>query len=93
MTHEGGNTLDIFITNTTEIVSQLEVQDPLENCDHFPIFAKITGPKKDECSVQEFPDWTKADLSKPRENIGNKDWERGLWKWKFCLSEGVFGQI
>ena len=60
-THRDGNTLDLCITSSEELIANVEVTDPLGASDHHKIEVTMLGPAAHQGTTEEVPDWTKAD--------------------------------
>ena len=78
-THTRGNTLDLVITNSPELVTSLEEEGRLGRSDHVLLEMEI-GVENRTVSEdgKEFLDWKKADWNQIREDIGQEDWRREL---------------
>ena len=75
-THVDGNTLDLVITSSPELVASTEVLDYLgPGCDHNMILTNLVGPVRDENTKEEVPDWSKADYNAMREALAAVNWE------------------
>ena len=75
-THVDGNTLDLVIPSTTELVAKVEVMDYLgPGCDHNMILTNLVGPARDQTTKEEVPDWSKADYNAMREAFEAVNWE------------------
>jgi hypothetical protein len=75
-THEDGNTLDLCMSSQEDTVAGVEVLEPLGNGDHNMLEIDLTGPLENNDSLEEVPDWSKADMGKLREAIQEVDWAR-----------------
>ena len=78
-THTRGNTLDLVITNSPELVTSLEEEGRLGRSDHVLLEMEI-GVENRTVSEdgKEFLDWKKADWNQIREDIGQEDWRSEL---------------
>ena len=74
-THRLGNTLDLCLTSSLELVAGLEVIAPLGNSDHRGVEANIMGRGADMSTKEEVPDWAKADLQAMKQKLGEVEWE------------------
>ena len=75
-THIGGNTIDLVITSSPELVAGVETPSPLvANGDHFMHATTLVGPDRDNDSMEEVPDWSKADFGAIRSDIEAINWE------------------
>ena len=78
-THTRGNTLDLVITNSPELVIGLEEEGRLGRSDHVLLEMKIgvdNRPTKED--GKEFVDWKKADWKQIRRDIDQVDWRTEL---------------
>ena len=74
-THEDGNTLDLCLSSQADTVAGVEILEPLGNGDHNMLEINLVGPLRNNDSLEEIPDWAKADMGKLKEAIGNIDWD------------------
>ena len=75
-THTEGNTLDLVIPSSTELVAKVEVLGYIgPGCDHNMILTYIVGPAREQRNKEEVPDWSKADYDALREAFEAVDWE------------------
>jgi hypothetical protein len=56
-THRLGNTLDLCMTSSLELVAGVEVIAPLGNSDHSGLGVEIVGMPTDRSTKEEVPDW------------------------------------
>ena len=77
-THEDGNTLDLCISSQDDTVAGVQVLEPLGNSDHSMLEIDLSGPLANNDSVQEIPDWSKADLAQLRAALQEVDWDAEL---------------
>ena len=77
-THEDGNTLDLCISSQDDTVAGVEVLEPLGTSDHSMLEIDLSGPLVNSDSLEEIPDWTKADLSQLRAALQDVDWDAEL---------------
>ena len=62
-THEDGNTLDLCLSSQEDTVAGVEILEPLGNGDHNMLDIDLAGPLDNNDSVEEVPDWEKADIT------------------------------
>ena len=75
-THVEGNTLDLVIPSSTELVANVEVLGYLgPGCDHNMILTYLVGPARDQTNKEEVPDRSKSDFNAMREAFEAVDWE------------------
>ena len=74
-THEDGNTLDLVLSSSPELVAGVGNEGPLATADHVMLDIKIVGPARDRTSVEMVPDWRKADLDAMKASVGAIDWD------------------
>ena len=74
-THRLGNTLDLCLTSSLELLTGVEVVAPLGNSDHMGLEVSLVGRVTDVSSKEEVPDWEKADLQGMREKLETFEWE------------------
>ena len=61
-THRDGNTLDLVIPSSAELVAAVETLGYLApTADHLMQVTTLVGPARDQNSMEEVPDWSKAD--------------------------------
>ena len=77
-THEDGNTSDLCISSQGDTVAGVEVLEPLGNGDHSMLEIDLSGPLNNSDSVEEIPDWAKADMSKLKDALQEVDWSTEL---------------
>ena len=75
-THEDGNTLDLCLSSQEDTVAGVEILEPLGNGDHNMIEIDLAGPLENNDSMEEVPDWTKADLGKLKVAMQEVNWEK-----------------
>jgi hypothetical protein len=73
-THRLGNTLDLCLTSSLELVAGVEVVAPLGNSDHSGLEVNIVGRAADVSTKEEVPDWAKADMQAMRNKLGEVVW-------------------
>ena len=56
------------MSSQEDTVSGVEVLEPLGNGDHSMLEICLAGPLENNDSMEEVPDWSKADLGKLRED-------------------------
>ena len=74
-THRLGNTLDLCMTSSLELVAGVEVIAPLGNSDHSGLGVEIVGMPTDRSTKEEVPDWAKANMQDMRVKLGEVNWE------------------
>ena len=74
-THKDGNILDLCITSSSEFLAGVEVTEPLGESDHNKLEVTIYGPSGKSASLEEIPDWTKADINGMATSLRDYDWE------------------
>ena len=75
-THIGGNILDLVITSSPELVTGVETLGPLvDNGDHFMQATTLVGPDTGQATMEEVPDWSKADYDAIKSTIEQINWE------------------
>ena len=78
-THTKGNTLDLVITNSPELVDSLEEEGRLGRSDHVIMEMEIgVENRSEEEDGKEYNDWKKADWNQIRRDIGREDWRRTM---------------
>ena len=73
-THRLGNTLDLCLTSSLELVARLEVTAPLGGSDHNGLEVTVVGRDLAGSSKEEVPDWAKADMKAMRDKLGEVEW-------------------
>ena len=74
-THRLGNTLDLCLTSSLELIAGVEVVAPLGNSDHMGLEVSLVGMVPVMSSKEVVPDWAKADLQGMRDKLGMVMWE------------------
>ena len=74
-THRLGNTLDLCLTSSLELVAGVDVVAPLGTSDHMGLTVSLVGRAPDVATKEEVPDWAKADLQAMKEKLGGIGWE------------------
>jgi hypothetical protein len=74
-THRLGNTLDLCMTSSLELVAGVEVTAPLGTSDHSGLEVNIIGMAAEGSTKEEVPDWAKADMRGMKEKLWEVDWE------------------
>ena len=65
-THRDGNILDLVIPSSPELVASVETVGYLApTADHSMQVTTLVGPARDSMSMEEVPDWSKADYGLP----------------------------
>ena len=77
-THEDGNTLDLCLSSQEDTVAGVEILEPLGNGDHNMLEIDLVGPLDNNDSLEEIPDWAKADLEQLRVALQNVDWNKEM---------------
>ena len=72
-THRLGDTLDLCMTSSPELVAGVQVTAPLGNSDHRGLEVNEVGRAPDRSSKEEVPDWYKANMQGMRERLGEVD--------------------
>ena len=75
-THEAGNTLDLCLSSQEDTVAGVEILEPLGNGDHNMLEIDLVGPLNNNDSVEEIPDWSKADLGQLKVSLQEIDWDK-----------------
>ena len=75
-THRLGNTLDLCMTSSLELVAGVEVTAPLGGSDHNGLEVSFVGMDADKTTKEQVPDWAKANMQEMRVRLGNVDWEQ-----------------
>ena len=70
-TRRDGNTLDLCITRSEELVGKVQVTEPFGASDHHKLEVTLLGPAAKQDTMEEVPDWTKADFS-----LEEMNWEQ-----------------
>ena len=73
-THRLGNTLDLCMTSSLELIAGVEVTAPLGNSDHSGLEVNMVGMPVDRTTKEEVPDWVKADMQAMRVKLGEVEW-------------------
>ena len=73
--HRLGNTLDLCLASSLELVAGLEVTAPLGSSDHKGLEVTIVGMDLAGSSKEKVPDWAKADMKAMRDNLREVEWE------------------
>ena len=75
-THRDGNTLDLVIPSSAELVASVESVGYLApTADHIMQLTTLVGPARDRNSMEEVPDWSKADYNAIRTALEQINWE------------------
>ena len=74
-THVDGNTLDLVMPSSPELVAGVETLGFLGSCDHNMIEISLVGPALDQSSKQLVPDWSKADYEAIKVALEEVNWE------------------
>ena len=78
-THTRGNTLDLVITNSPELVIGLQEEGRLGRSDHVLLEMRIgVANRTINEDGKEFVDWKKANWNQKRRDIDQVDWRREL---------------
>ena len=56
-TQQSGNTLDLVIPSSEELIAEVETLDHLGTSDHNKLEITLVGPAKDRSSKEKVPDW------------------------------------
>ena len=75
-THIEGNTLDLCITSSEELIGKVEVTEPLGASDHHKLEVTLLGPAAKQETTEEVPDWTKADYVAMKLALEEVNWEQ-----------------
>ena len=75
-THRDGNTLDLVMPSSSELVAGVETLEPLATSDHFMQLTTLVGPASDKTSMEEVPDWTKADYGAIKLAMEQINWQQ-----------------
>ena len=88
-THRMGNTLDLVMTSSVELVAGVETIAPLGSSDHSGLGVSIVGMEADNTTKEEVPDWAKANLEEMRRKLGEVDWEEefGVLGGEECMDK------
>ena len=73
-THRLGNTLDLCMTSSQELVAGVEVIAPLGSSDHNGLEVTVVGMAGKGSTKEEVPDWSKADMKAMRDKLGEVAW-------------------
>ena len=73
-THRLGNTLDLCMTSSQELVAGVEVIAPLSSSDHNRLEVTVVGMAGKGSTKEEVPDWSKADMKAMRDTLGEVAW-------------------
>ena len=74
-THRLGNTLDLCMTSSLELVAGVEVTAPLGTSDHSGLEVNIIGMAAEGSTKEEVPGWAKADMRVMKEKLLEVEWE------------------
>ena len=74
-THNQGNTLDVVLSNSPELVAGVTDLGPVGSSDHSAIMAEIHGPARVKETQELVPNWAKADWAGMGEWLGSRNWE------------------
>ena len=74
-THREGNTLDLVIGSSPELVTGVETLEPLGSSDHYMHLTTLVGPCREQSSLEEVPDWSKADYGAIQSAMEQIDWQ------------------
>ena len=74
-THRLGNTLDLCMSSSLELIAGVEVIAPLGGSDHNGLEVNVVGMAVADSSKEEVPDWAKADMKALRDKLGEVEWE------------------
>jgi len=73
-THTKGNTLDLVLTNSSEMVCNISPEGRLGKSDHEMLLIELLGSQTPtQCPMQK-PDWNKANWDAMRYDLGSCDW-------------------
>ena len=72
-THSKGNTLDLVLSSSSELISGVSAGGFLGSSDHVMLDMDLVGPEQLN-SYEEVPDWGKANLATIREALERVDW-------------------
>ena len=92
-THRQGNTLDLCLTSSLELVAGVEVVAPLGNSDHMGLEVSLVGRAPDVSTKEEVPDWARADLQGMREKLGMVVWEEEFGQLSGAECMGKFYEV
>ena len=73
-THRAGNTLDLCLTSSLELIAGVEVMAPLGSSDHNGLEVSIVGMAADKSTKEEVPDWAKANMQEMKTKLGEVVW-------------------
>ena len=74
-TQQSGNTLDLVIPSSEELIAEVETLDHLGTSDHNKLEITLVGPAKDRSSKEKVPDWGKANYEALGQTLAGVDWE------------------
>ena len=74
-THVDGNTLDLVMPSTPELVAGVQTLGFLGSSDHNMIEINLVGPDLEQSSKQLVPDWSKADYEAIKVALEEVNWE------------------
>ena len=80
-TQQSGNTLDLVIPSSVELIAEVETLDSLGSSDHNRLEITLVGPAKDRSSKEPVPDWGKANYEAMGQTLQAVCWEE-LFKEK-----------
>ena len=92
-THEDGNTLDLCLSSQADTVAGVNVLEPLGNGDHNMLEIDLVGPVSNNDSLEEIPDWAKADMGQLKVAIENIEWEKEFENMSGMESMDIFYRI
>ena len=73
-----GNTLDLVLTNASELIDSVSAEGRLGKSDHEMISIKLTGGAPPPLAAIQRPDWNKANWEGIRADLAGIDWYRTL---------------
>ena len=74
-THDCGNTLDLVLSSTADMVYSVQDCSNLGKSDHRLVRINFNGLSIESQSTEMVPDWSKADFVAMREAISSTDWD------------------
>jgi hypothetical protein len=75
-THSDGNTLDPVIPSSAELIAGVDTIGSLSpTADHFMQVTTLVGPARDPITMDEVPDWSKADYGAIKTALEVINWE------------------
>ena len=77
-THEAGNTLDLCLSSQEDTVAGVDILEPLGSGDHNMLEIDLSGPLNNNDSIEEVPDWAKADLGQLKVALKEVNWNKEL---------------